>query len=113
MLNEDGTVNGPGNPAGRGSVVVIFATGEGQTTPLGVDGRIAGEVLPRPLAPVVVGIGGEGAPMLYLGGAPGLTAGVLQINARIAANARTGPETDLLLFVGEGRTQQGVTIAVE
>ncbi|MCG8650160.1 MAG: hypothetical protein MI861_10015, partial [Pirellulales bacterium] len=59
-LNEDGTVNGPSNPAARGSVVAVFATGEGQTSPQGVDGRIAGEVLPRPLAPVIVGIGGEG-----------------------------------------------------
>ncbi len=113
VLNQDGTVNGPGNPAPRNSIITIFATGEGQTTPQGVDGRIAGDVLPRPVAPVIVGIGGEGAGIRYLGGAPGLTAGVLQINARISPDARTGPETELLMFVGGRRTQRGVTIAVE
>ena len=33
ILNEDGTVNSAANPARKGSVVVIFATGEGQTNP--------------------------------------------------------------------------------
>ena len=39
ILNEDGTVNGPSNPALKGSVAVLFVTGEGQTTPTGVNGK--------------------------------------------------------------------------
>lgn len=112
VFNQDFTLNGPANPAERGSIVVFFATGEGETSPLGVDGLIAGAVPPRPAREIVVGIGGEGAPLLYVGGAPGLTAGLMQVNARIPLNARTGPETDLLFFIGGVRSQRGVTLAV-
>ncbi len=113
VLNQDGTLNGPDNPAPRNSIVTIFATGAGQTDPPGVDGLFANNMLWRPVAPVIVGIGGEGAGIRYLGGVQGLISGLLQINARIAPDARTGPETELLLFVGGVRTQRGVTIAVE
>ena len=41
ILNQDNTPNSPANPAEKGSVVVLFGTGEGQTNPRGVDGRIA------------------------------------------------------------------------
>jgi uncharacterized protein (TIGR03437 family) len=34
-LNADLSVNGTGNPAAKGSVVVLFATGEGLTNPAG------------------------------------------------------------------------------
>lgn len=34
--NEDGTANSLGNPALRGSIVTMFATGEGQTRPVGI-----------------------------------------------------------------------------
>lgn len=46
ILNEDGSVNSKANPAAKGSVVVLFATGEGQTNPGGADGKIAAG-LPR------------------------------------------------------------------
>ena len=48
ILNQDGlTVNSSKSPAARGSIVSIYATGEGQTQPGGVDGRIAaGGILP-------------------------------------------------------------------
>ena len=36
VLNQDNTLNLPSNPADRGSVVQIFATGEGSTEPPGV-----------------------------------------------------------------------------
>ena len=60
MLNEDGTLNGPANPAAKGSVVVFYATGGGQTDPPGVDGEITRDVLSRPRLPVGVWIQGQG-----------------------------------------------------
>src|SRR5450755_407742 len=39
-MNQDGTVNSPVNPAARGSIITFFATGEGQTNPAGVDGKL-------------------------------------------------------------------------
>src|SRR5262249_16035404 len=42
VLNEDNTVNGPANPAPIGTMIRIFGTGEGQTSPPGVTGGITG-----------------------------------------------------------------------
>jgi hypothetical protein len=39
VLNQDSSVNGTTNPAPRGSVIQIYATGEGQTSPPGVKKR--------------------------------------------------------------------------
>src|SRR5205807_1493603 len=41
VLNHDGKVNSFSTPAKAGSIVSIFATGEGQTLPGGVDGKVA------------------------------------------------------------------------
>ncbi len=40
-LNQDGSLNNAGNPAHPGEVITLFATGEGQTAPGGVDGKPA------------------------------------------------------------------------
>jgi len=40
-LNQDGSINTAVNPAPAGSIVSLFATGEGQTSPAGVDGKPA------------------------------------------------------------------------
>ncbi|MEO7143669.1 MAG: hypothetical protein ABI165_09230, partial [Bryobacteraceae bacterium] len=74
-LNQDSSVNSPLNPADRGSVVVIYATGAGATDPLGVDGQVTAGVPPRPVLPVSVQIGGIDSEILYAGAAPGLIAG--------------------------------------
>ncbi len=85
-LNEDGSVNGPLNPAAPGSVIVLFGTGAGVTDPPSVDGEITGATLPRPIEPVEVTFGEQPAEILYAGAAPGLVAGVIQINARISGD---------------------------
>jgi len=89
-LNEDGSLNQEANPVAPGSVIVLFATGEGVTDPPSVDGMITGSVLPRPVASVEVTIGGEPAMVEYVGAAPGLVAGVLQVNARLSPNLSAG-----------------------
>src|SRR5262249_32660452 len=54
VRNRDGlTVTSSKAPAARGSVISIYATGEGQTDPAGADGALAtGPVLPKPKLPV-------------------------------------------------------------
>lgn len=85
VLNEDGTINGPAHPATVGSVISLFGTGVGQTNPPGVTGS------PFPLVPaalqahVSVLIGNAPAEVLYAGAAPGLFAGIDQINVRVPA----------------------------
>lgn len=51
ILNEDGTYNSSTNPARFGSVIVLYATGAGQTVPPGIDGQLAVEPYPRPELP--------------------------------------------------------------
>jgi uncharacterized protein (TIGR03437 family) len=59
ILNSDNRSNGPGNPAAKGSVVQIFATGEGLSQDA-VDGALTPTEPPfrMPLAPVSITIGG-------------------------------------------------------
>jgi uncharacterized protein (TIGR03437 family) len=113
ILNEDGvTVNSPAAPAHPGSIVVLWGTGEGITDPPGVDGRPAVDVLPKPVAPVSVQIGGLPAVVEYAGAAPGTMPGLFQINARISPGVPVGDSVPVSVKVGNLSSQQGVTVAV-
>lgn len=112
ILNENVTINSANNPATRSSIVVLYATGAGQTTPPGVDGKIANTELPKPLLPVSVRIGGELAEVIYAGAAPGLVAGVMQVNVRIPNGTNPSNAVPVTLTVGSANSQQGVTLAV-
>ena len=112
-LNQDGTANSPDNPAPKGSVVTFFATGEGQTDPPGMDGKLAINPLPSPLLTVFVAVDAIGVELQYAGAAPGIVSGLMQINARIPQDASSGPHVPLIICVGEAYSQFGVTIAVE
>jgi uncharacterized protein (TIGR03437 family) len=110
-LNQDTSYNSASNPAARGSTVVLFATGEGQTNPPGVDGQIANSVYPKPALPVSVTIGGQPASVAYYGAAPGLTAGLMQLNVVVPENIQPG-NAAVVLTVGTANSQDGVTVAV-
>jgi uncharacterized protein (TIGR03437 family) len=114
ILNEDVvTVNSTVKPADKGSIVVIYATGEGQTTPAGLDGQLAnGPFYPKPIQKVTVNIGGIPAEVLYAGAAPTLVAGVMQINVRIPVNAPSG-NVPVDIVVGTTHSQPGVTVSVK
>jgi uncharacterized protein (TIGR03437 family) len=111
-LNQDNSLNTATNAAQRNAIVTFFVTGVGQTRPSGVDGLIAAAGnLPVPVQPVTVQIGGQNAPVLYAGAAPGVVAGVMQVNARIAANAAVGA-VPVIVRVGNAQSPAGVTINV-
>ncbi len=111
-INQDGTINTPTNPAAAGSYISLYATGEGATTPAGVDGKPATAPLPKPILPVTVTIAGQPAPVQYAGAAPGLVAGVMQVNAQIPANTPSG-KIAVVIQVGTSNSQANVTIAVK
>lgn len=111
FLNQDGSVNTAANAAARGSVVILYGTGEGQTNPPGQDGRLVGTPLPVPVAGVQVTIGGLRADVLYAGGAPGLTAGLFQLNVVVPPQVQTGNQP-VVIRVGNNESQRGVTIAI-
>ncbi len=94
-LNQDGTRNGPGNPAKTGSIVSLFATGAGEMTPALADGQIvSGPSLPVPNAPVSVTMHGFPAEVTWAGAMPGFIAGGLQVNLRVPADLVPAPQPD-------------------
>jgi uncharacterized protein (TIGR03437 family) len=112
VLNQDNSINGPLNPAALGSVIQIFATGEGVTMPGAVTGGIAGDEPNLPRLLVTVSIGGLDAPVLYAGSSPGSIAGLLQVNAVVPAVVAIGDAVPLHLTVGSATSPDGPTIAV-
>ena len=88
ILNQDETVNSPANPAKLGSIVSIYATGTGPlSTSLG-DGSVTPIPPPYDVLQLAVqvtfdNVAGE---VLWAGSAPGLIAGVTQINVQLPAD---------------------------
>jgi len=117
VLNQDNSYNGANHPAAKGSYVALFLTGEGQTNPAGVTGKVttlsaAAPLTPQPLLAVTVQIGGQPATVAFYGEAPGVVSGVLQINVQIPAGVPSG-SLPVWVSVGGYSTPSGVTIAVE
>ena len=93
--------------------MVLYGTGEGRTVPASVDGKIAlNAPFARPELPVNVSIGGQRVDVLYAGAAPGLVAGVLQLNVRVPEAIAAGNQA-VVVRIGERTSQAGLTIAVK
>jgi uncharacterized protein (TIGR03437 family) len=117
IVNQNNTVNGSSNPAAPGSVVTLYLTGEGETSPAGSTGKVttvasSAPLTPQPLLPLGVTIDGQPAAVKFWGEAPSMVSGVLQINVEVPSGAATGSLPVVVSFVGGGSSQTGVTIAV-
>jgi len=88
-VNEDGAINFPSQPALMGSVVTLYATGEGKFLPLSL--AIAGQPA------VIVSAGSAG--------------GVLEIHAKVPESCPTGNQP-VVLTVGAASSQAGFTLAL-
>jgi uncharacterized protein (TIGR03437 family) len=108
-VNQDGTVNSPSQPAKPGSIVTVFATGGGSV--FYSDGAL-----------VPIGIFSSNVPVLAVGGllslevefagaAPGMVAGVMQINFRVPASFDPGTTFPFSFEIG-GVSTGTVQIAV-
>jgi len=112
IVNQEGSVNGQDTPAEKGSVVILYLTGEGQTDPGGVDGLLALSALPKPQMPVRVQIDGQNAEILYAGAAPGMVSGVMQVNVKVPGGAASG-SVQVQVTVGGATSPSGVTLVVK
>jgi uncharacterized protein (TIGR03437 family) len=118
ILNQDNSLNGPSHPAAKGSIVQVFMTGEGQTSPQSVTGAITTvtlpppQVTPAPSQAIQVLIGGQPALYTYAGEAPGMVAGVMQLNVQIPATAPSGA-LSIQVSVGGNVSQSGITVTVQ
>lgn len=109
-LNEDGTVNSPGNPAARGSIVSLFLTGMGPLapplpdnawTPLDTSGYTTATP-PMVYIQAPVTSGAAGMVVVYSGPAPGQAPGVYQLNVRVPELALTGkPQIKLVAVIND------------
>ena len=113
LNNADYSVNGLAHPASRGQYVLLYGTGEGITDPPGVDGRLATGILPKPLAKVIVQIGGQNANVTYAGAAPGFMPGLFQIDAQVPQNAPAGNTVPVAVTIGDTTSQTLVTMVIQ
>lgn len=116
-LNGDNSYNTASIPAAPGGVVVLFVTGEGQTSPAGVTGKVTQvsptrPLTPQPLASVTATIGGIPAKVLFAGEEPFVVSGVMQLDLQVPANAPSGNQP-VVVTIGSTTTRSGATVAVK
>ncbi len=117
ILNPNLTLNSPGNPANKGDTVALYMTGEGQTSPPGVTGKVTvvsavGPLTPQPLLAVGVTINGQPAAVAFYGEAPGLVSGVMQVNVVIPPGLSGSGNLPIKVAIGNAVSPDGVTISV-
>src|ERR1039458_6005147 len=76
--------------AARASVIQIFGTGQGVTSPPSLTGAVSTGAGNSAVLPVKVTIGGIDATVQYQGAAPGLISGALQVNAFVPPDVTPG-----------------------
>ena len=111
FLNEDGGLNTEASPAERGSIVVLYATGLGVMRPAMNDGELAGPPYAEPAAQYKVRIADRECEVFYGGAAPGLVAGLIQLNVRVPADIAPGV-VPVTLEVDGARSTRMVSVAV-
>lgn len=112
ILNQNNTLNTGGNPAKAGTIIQIFMTGEGVTSPAGVDGAVTANATTVPVLPIAVKIGGVPASVVFEGEAPGIIAGVLQLNVTIPPGVSSGANP-VVVTIGNNSSQANLTVSVQ
>jgi uncharacterized protein (TIGR03437 family) len=119
-INQNGTYNGASGsgiqPAPQGSVISVYGTGGGQTTPPGTTGSIT-RIPSSPagllnITGATATIGGQPATVQFAGAAPGLVTGVLQMNIVVPMGV-TGNNVPVTISINGTSTTRVTTIAVQ
>jgi uncharacterized protein (TIGR03437 family) len=108
VLNQDGTVNSPSNPAAPGSRITVFATGVG---PISFDHGYAVAAFPQDL--FIDGVYCDGVDA-FLGPVAGLVGNVYQLTVLVPSPSRfqLPPVDSLVLKMNGARSQDNLTIAI-
>jgi len=87
IVNQDGSVNSADHPAKPGSVITLYVSGLGQTSPPGVDGLVNANPLPVPLVTVTVYFPTTPSAITpqFVAAAAGMIAGITQVNVQVPA----------------------------
>lgn len=110
ILNEDGTLNSPGNPAHRGATVIVYATGGGQTIPAAETGAVVLSSAPL-AASVQATVEAEPAAVLYAGSAPGEVAGTVELKLQLPGDISGSAQ--LVISIGGQQSPATVTVSMD
>ena len=115
ILNQDTSINSTGNPAATGSVISLYCTGGGVTSPASADGEVIGGALRNlvQFPATTVTIGGVNAPVQFAGAVPGAVAGLTQINVQVPAGLGPALALPVVVKIGDFSSTSGVTVAVK
>lgn len=109
-LDETGRAVTAENPARRGSVVTLTATGLGRTDPQPEDGAAGSGATVAPLAALAATVGGKQAAVESVCGASGQTAGIVLVSVRVPADTAAGEAVPVVLRAGGAASPDGVTL---
>jgi uncharacterized protein (TIGR03437 family) len=118
IFTADASGSGPAaaTSAPARGVLTLYLTGEGQTSPAGVTGKVTTvsatpPLTPAPVLPLSVMIGALPANYTFAGEAPDIVSGVLQLNVSVPAGLGPGVHP-VVVTIGGKTTQSGVTVTV-
>jgi uncharacterized protein (TIGR03437 family) len=111
ILNQDNTLNTSANPAAPGSIVQMFVTGAGQTSPAGTTGAVALSNNQIPLLAVRARIGGANAKVIAATSIPNTPEGYLQGSVKIP-EAELAGELPVVISIGGSSSRGAVTMFV-
>ncbi len=113
VLNQDGSINSLANRAAPGDVVTFWVNGAGRFQQQLADGAIVQAERFSPVLPVSAKLFGTQqlpAEILYAGTAPGMVAGLMQMNVRIPPSAGPGSYSSLEIRIGDFITYASVAV---
>jgi len=87
IINQDGSINSASDPAPQGSVLTLYVTGLGLTSPLSQDGSVSAPPLAVPMASISAYINSNPVQPQFVGAADGLIAGITQLNIQVPVAA--------------------------
>ncbi|MFN7923412.1 MAG: hypothetical protein U0Q16_25140 [Bryobacteraceae bacterium] len=114
LMNADGSVNSRANPAPFQSTITIDGTGEGQTTPDGVDGWIVTDGnTPSPVLPVSATLGGNPIGVSSIGGIAGQPSGRFRVQMILPDAGQMDPgDYPLVVQIGDVAASQPVIVSM-
>lgn len=105
------------NPAKKGDLLILYATGEGfpvgYTNPGAFDGLIATGISPSNNSAISVLFGTVPGDILYTGPIPGLSYSIIQINVRVPASALSGKSVPITLRVNNALSPTGTVVSIK
>ncbi|HEY1218630.1 MAG: hypothetical protein ABSE42_19745 [Bryobacteraceae bacterium] len=124
VLNSDGSLNSPSNPASPGATVSMLVSGAGALNPSLPDGTIATSPAPTPALAIEAnfsysvfqifgyGLYGENVTPTYAGGIPGMVIDLLRVDVPVPATLNCSASCSIGIEVGNaGSSATGLSVA--